>query len=140
MTILSTMHIGICSKSQEIYIKKGSTAAEANHSSLCSHLGAGASWYLPEQIKHLLERDRLKNNQRNEEDIGWNMQTFNTVPSDEHYLAKQCLSKYAFTELYKKGIDRALMLQSEVMGDGTIKIWKKDTEFSCDHNAVQFPK
>ena len=119
--------------------KKGSTPAEANHSSLCSHLGLGANWFLPEEIKHLLERDRLKNNQRNEEEIWWNQHTYNTLPSDEHYLAKQCLSKYAYTQLYKKCIDRARMLQSEVMGDGTIKIWKKDTEFSCDQYAVHFP-
>ena len=88
-------------------LMNGSSNAESNHHSNVSHLGAGATWEIAEQITKLLERERYLSQKKANEDNEWHLssRTFvsgMTFPNDieEDKEARLYLSQWAYSKLW----------------------------------------
>ena len=54
---------------------KGDVAAEQKHSSVCAHLGEGATWQIAEQVSKLLHCQQEQGKQRHEKEATENAHT-----------------------------------------------------------------
>ena len=108
---------------------KGDVSAEQNHSSICAHLGEGASWQIAEQVSKLLRRQQEQGKQRNEKEALENARTHRFTSRLKHQfgtddvLAKKSLSMKAYKRFIHSTLKPSTSLQTSTDEDGFISVW-----------------
>jgi hypothetical protein len=108
---------------------KGDVAAEQNHSSVCAHLGDGATWQIAEQVSKLLRRQQEQGKQQNEKEAVENARThryksrFKNQTGVDDVLAKKSLSTKAYTRFISATLKPSTSLQTRTETDGSIVVW-----------------
>ena len=122
---------------------KGDVAAEQNHSSVCAHLGEGATWQIAEQVSKLLRRQQEQGKQRNEKQALQNARThryisrFKNQTGVDDVLAKKCLSMNAYTRFISATLKPSTSLQHRIADDGSVFVWPAGRLESDNHEKVK---
>jgi hypothetical protein len=108
---------------------KGDVAAEQNHSSVCAHLGDGATWQIAEQVSKLLCRQQEQGWQRNEKEALENARThryksrFKLQQGIDDILAKKALSMKAYKRFITSTLKPSTLLQYRTDPGGSVVVW-----------------
>ena len=108
---------------------KGDVSAKQNHSSICTHLGDGASWQIAEQVSKLLRRQQEQGKQRNEREALYNARSHRFTSKFKHQagaddiLAKKSLSMKAYTRFVTSTMKPSTSLQYHTTEDGFTSVW-----------------
>jgi hypothetical protein len=108
---------------------KGDVAAEQNHSSVCAHLGEGATWQIAEQVSKLLRRQQEQGKQRNEKEATENARThryqtrFKFQAGADDILARKALSMKGYSRFITYTLKPSTKLQYRTDSEGTSYVW-----------------
>jgi hypothetical protein len=124
----------------------GSTPAEQNHSSVCAHLGDGATWQIAEQVSKLLRRQQEQGKQRNEKEALENARShryksrFKNQTGVDDVLAKKCLSMKAYTRFIASTLKPSTSLQCRTDVNGSISVWPAGRLETDNNDKVIIPQ
>jgi hypothetical protein len=107
----------------------GDVPAEQNHSSVCAHLGEGASWQIAEQVSKLICRQQELGKQRNEKEAmentctHWYKSKYKVQVGSDDVLAKKSLSTKAYQRFITATLKPSTKLQYETDLAGNTSVW-----------------